>query len=139
MFTYIGRFRSSGAHNEAPADDLETTKLRIEEVVSLALLEFVGPLIVECVELTPTTSTPARGYTLDVVLHSPDHSTNLRRELLASARRHIDGTLHPPLAELLGRVRVVRTALTYSTCDAAWGEVVSRVAVEAQAGGASTE
>lgn len=139
MFTYIGRFRSSGAHNEAPADDLETAKLRIEEIVSLSLLEFVGPLIVERVELAPTISAPARGYTLDVVLHSPDHSTNLRRELLASARRHIDGTLRPPLTELLGRVRVVRTALIYSTSDAAWGEVVSPVAVNAQSGGASTE
>lgn len=140
MFTYAGRFCSSGARNEAPADDLETTKLCIEEVVCLSLLEFVGPLIVERIELNPLAGTAVRGwFTLDVVLHSPDHSTSLRRETLASARRRIDSMLRTPLTELLGRVRVVRSSLVYATCDAAWGEVQPHVSVEAQTSGAHTE
>lgn len=135
MFTYSGRFRASGAHNETPADDLESAKLHIEEIACLALLEFVGPILMERIELVPVTSATAQEYTVEVVLHSPDHSTLLRREMLASARRHIDGTLRPLLTELFGRVRAVRTTLTYEDCDAEWGEVAQGVLAEAQTGG----
>ena len=130
MFTYAGKFYSSSAHNEVPDDYLEDTEVRVEEVASLALLDLVGPVIVEQVKLTLVVSAATREFTLEIVLHSPDHGTLLRREMLASARRRIDSTLRPLLTELLGRVRLMRTALTYSTCDAAWGEVVSEVPAE---------
>ena len=124
MFTYAGKFRASGAHNEMPADDLETAKLHIEEIACLALLEIVGPIVMERVELEPAESAATdREYTLEIVLHSPDHSTRLRREMLATVRRQIDGTLRPLLTELFGRVRVVRTTLTYADRDGEWGEV----------------
>jgi len=131
MFTYSGKFRASGAHNEMPADDLETAKLHIEDVASLALLDFVGQLLVERVEVTLLESAAAHEYTVDILLHSPDHSTLLHRKKLASARRHIDSTLSSLLTELFGRMRVVHTALTYADCDAAWGEVPSIVPVAA--------
>lgn len=125
MFTYFGRYRVSGTRNEIPADDLEAAQLHVEEAICLALLEYVGPLLVERVELAPVVPASVMEYTLEIVLHSPDHSTLLRQDMRASARRHIDGTLHPLLTELFGHVRAVRTSLTHTDTDAAWGEVLA--------------
>ena len=139
MFTYSGRYRVSGTRNEIPADDLEAAQLYIEEIVCLALLEHVGPLLVERVELTPVVPASVMEYTLEIVLHSPDHSTLLRPDMQASARRHIDGTLRPLLTELFGHVRAVRTSLTHADNDAAWGEVLSGVPVATPVSAALTE
>lgn len=96
--------------------------LVVEQALGLALYDCIGVVILECVDIAAHPAGPGHGYSLHVVVRSPDQGTRIRQASQEQAQYAVEVIVLRLLRELFGHVVVQAADLYYDECDAVWGE-----------------
>lgn len=96
--------------------------LMVEQALGLALHDRIGVVIVECVHIAAHPAGRGYGFSLHVVVRSPDQGTRIQRNSQKQAQHAIEVIALQLLRELFGQVIVEAADLGYDACDAVWGE-----------------
>ena len=98
--------------------------LMVEQALGLALHDCVGVVILECVHIAAHPAGCGHGFSLHVVVRSPDQGTRIRQASQKQTQHAVEVIVLQLLRELFGHVVVESADLDYEACDAVWGEAV---------------
>lgn len=104
--------------------DPSAMELVVEQALGLALYDRIGVVILERVHIAAHPIGSGHGFSLHLVVRSPDQGTRIRRASQKQAQHVVEAIVLQLLRELFGHVVVEAAELGYEACDAAWGEAV---------------
>jgi hypothetical protein len=123
MYVFRAHYTSSSPWTELDGDPSDMA-LVVEQALGLALYDRIGVVILERVHIAAHPCGPRHGFSLYLVVRSPDQGTRIGRASLTEAQHAIEAIVLRLLRELFGHVVVEAAGLSYEACDAIWGEAV---------------
>ena len=121
MYVFRARYTCPSSRTELDGDPSDMA-LALEQALGLALSDRIGVVIMERVRVAAHPTGPGRGFSLHLVVGSPDRGTRIRRASQAEAQHAIEVIVLRLLRELFGQVLVEAAELGYEARAAAWGE-----------------
>lgn len=123
MYVFRARYTCPCSRTELDGDPGDMA-LAVEQALGLALSDRIGVVIMERVHIEVHPRGPGHGFTVHLVVGSPDQGTRIRRASQVEAQDAIEVIVLRLLRELFGQVLVEAAGLGYEARAAAWGEAV---------------
>lgn len=123
MYVFRARYACLSPRTELDGgpDDMA---LAVEQEIGLALCDYIGVVILECIQIVVHPTGTGHAFTLHLAVRSPDQGTLIQRTSIGEAQQTIEAIVLRLLRELFGPVLVEAAELGYEACDADWGEAV---------------
>lgn len=121
MYVFRARYTCPSSRTELNGDTSDMA-LAVEQALGLALSDRIGVVIMERVHIAARPACAGPGFTLHLVVGSPDQGTRIRRVSQGEAQRAIEVIVLRLLRELFGHVLVEAVELGYEAREAAWSQ-----------------